>query len=100
MLTVKRARRLIHLHTGLRVPRATFYRWLSNGTILTTRLHHSIRIHPAALAKFLTLHTETARPDFQDLPPHEREAAQEHNRALLLILNAQITDPQFPPGEP
>jgi len=82
----------------MRVPRATFYRWLSNGTILTVRLMNSVRVPTAALAAFLALRAETHPDPFSQLPPHEREAAQEHNRALLQILQAEITNPES--GEP
>ncbi len=84
----------------MRVPRATFYRWLSNGTILTTRLMNTVRVSTTALASFLALRTETHPDPFAELPTHEREAAQEHNRAMLQILQAEITAPPFAPGEP
>jgi len=83
----------------MRVPRSTFYRWLSNGTILTVRLMNSLRVPTAALAAFLALRTETQPDPLSELPPHEREAAQEHNRAMLEILRAEITAPTFAPGE-
>ena len=83
----------------MRVPRATFYRWLSNGTILTVRLMNSLRVSTTALASFLALRTETHPDPFPELPTHEREAAQEHNRAMLEILRAEITAPTFAPGE-
>ena len=82
----------------MRIPRATFYRWLSNGTIFTVRLVNSLRVPTAALAAFLALRVETHPDPVSQLPPHEREAAQEHNRALLQILQAEITNPES--GEP
>jgi len=84
----------------MRVPRATFYRWLANGTILTVRLMHSVRVPTRALASFLALRTETHRDPFSDLPPHEREAAQEHNRAILQIIQSEIANATLPTGEP
>ena len=83
----------------MRVPRSTFYRWLSNGTILTVRLMNSLRVPTAALAAFLALRTETQPDPLSELPPHEREAAQEHNRAILAILESEITTPPFPTAE-
>jgi len=84
----------------MRVPRATFYRWLSNGTILTVRLMNSVRVPTAALAAFLALRAETHPDPFSQLPPHEREAAQEHNRAILQIIHSEIANATLPPGEP
>lgn len=102
LLTAARARRILQAHTGLCVPRSTFYRWLSNGTILTVRLMNSVRVPTEALAAFLALRTETQPNPFSDLPPHQREAAQEHNRALLEIIHAHIAENNstLPPAEP
>ena len=84
----------------MRVPRATFYRWLTNGTILTVRLMNSLRVSTTALASFLALRTETHPDPLSDLPPHEREAAEEHNRAILQIIQSEIANATLPPGEP
>lgn len=72
------------------MPRATFYRWVNDGTILSTRVMHSLRISTPALARFLALRTENAAADLRELPPHERLQAEEHNRAILQSLQAEI----------
>lgn len=82
------------------MPRATFYRWVNDGTILSTRVMHSLRISTPALARFLALRTENAAADLRELPPHERLQAEEHNRAILQILQGQMTAPTFAPGDP
>lgn len=98
MLTARQARRVLAQHTGLTVPRSTFYRWLDEGLILTVRLNKTLRVPSTALAKFLTLRCEENDPDpFAGMTPSDREAATEHNRAMFEILQAEIAAPE---GEP
>ena len=92
------ARRIAEQRLGIRIPRATFYRWTQNGTILTVRVVNSVRVSTSALAKFLTLHTSEGREDFSDLTPALREEAQAHSRAIFETLSAEIAS-QTAPGE-
>lgn len=101
LLTVAAARRLVEQRIGIRVPRSTFYRWVTDGTLLSVRIMHTVRIPTSAVAKFLTLRCEEPdRDPFQGMTPSDREQAEQHNRAIFETLSAEVSQPIAPDREP
>lgn len=89
LLSVSTARRIISATTGFRIPPATFYRWLSDGTLQGQRFVHTWRIAPQAIAQFLATHCDTAHTQLDELPPSIREEAVRHNQAIFEALAAE-----------